>query len=238
MKGVDLAARYAFSPNRRGYCGTNSFHRIMRSYIRKKAGLAVLRRHLRRFNAHYAYLSLIARENTCGPFDPAVVNSFWIGNGLLENVNHASLHDFIKNELFPKETPRAKKLAKNLPEGILPHHSFNALYINFLSNRVEKSVKNYDLCCVTPAEIISVSGKNALVKRWAIGWEHGYIMKPKIDCVCLEQDGIRLIGKVKKNDTVSVHWDLAVARLGPKDCSALKKYTQINIDAVNALLRR
>jgi len=108
MNGVELAARYAFAPNCHGYCGTPSFSRVLKS-----GNTEAMENELKKFRAHYAYLTLIARANALEPFDKKAVEAFWIGNRLLESVSTQSLRRFIARDLHApkncaKTFPRAR----------------------------------------------------------------------------------------------------------------------------------
>jgi hypothetical protein len=229
--GVGLAARYAFPPNRLRYCGQPAFISALRSGRRRE-----LERELKKFTAHYGYLCLIAAENGLEPFDMRVVRAFWTGNSLLENVSTAALRRFIVRMI--KDRARAGKLVENLPPGALPHHSFNPLYLNFVTEKVARSVRNYDSCCVSWGRVLGLRGKSATVLRNRIARESGrFVLRQKADAVALEKCGIRLVGPLKKGDVVSVHWGVAIERLGPAQSAALERYTRKNLDAINSTLK-
>jgi len=234
MDGAELASNYAFPPNRRGYCGSGGFAGTLRKHLAGKSTVAALKSGLKRFSAHYAYLSLIARENGIGPFDEGVVRAFWIGNRLLESVRPAALRSFIAMDLMGgKQASRAKRLCELLPEGILPHHSFNVLYINFVSNAVPRSISNFDSCCITWGEVLSVSENSIGLLRHSIGYDDGFVIVRKKSKVALGRDGVRFLGDVSKGDSVSVHWGMAIERLSRKDERLLEEYTLKNIRAIN-----
>jgi hypothetical protein len=225
--GAELAARYAFPPNNLRYCGRPTFKKALQSGSTRE-----LERELKKFTAHYGYLRLIASENGLEPFDVRVVRAFWTGNLLLENVSAASLRRFIFRII--KNRSRARKLAESLPEGALPHHSFNPLYVNFVTGKVERSVRNYDSCCVTWGKVLHVRGTSATVRRQSIARKSGrFVLRPAVSVVALEKGGIRLVGPLKKGDVVSVHWGIVIERLTSVRLAALKMYTQKTLDAVN-----
>ncbi|VVB65947.1 Uncharacterised protein [Candidatus Gugararchaeum adminiculabundum] len=234
MNGITLASHYAFPPNEKGYCGKESFSKILR-----EADAAQIQEELKKFKAHYAYLSLIARENGKKPFDYEVVEAFWIGNGLLEKVSHEALKTFIEKELFAgkkEQEERAKKLAAELPGGMLPHHSFNALYINFVTDAAEKTVENFDACCVTVAEVreIARNGKTARVIRNAVVLgKNGakFAFEKKEETIELEKNGFKFVEGVSRGDLISVHWGMAMQKLTREQADAIEKYTKINMDA-------
>lgn len=219
-----IAAKYSFTPNSLGYCGTPSFVSLLQSGDREK-----IASELRKFHPHYAYLSLIARENGRRPFDEDVVRAFWIGNELLENVSHDSLKRFIARELLPGQE-RAKRLSEGLPEGLLPHHSFNSLYINFVTDKVDKTIRNFDSCCVLPGKVLSVRGNGLQVERDCI--EDGPSMGKKKESVSLELNGTRFIDAVREGDLVSVHWGMAIELLSPDQADSIFRYTKRNADIV------
>jgi hydrogenase maturation factor len=220
-----IAAKYSFTPNSLGYCGTSSFVSLIRSGNREKTI-----EELKKFHPYYAYLRLIARENNREPFDEDVVRAFWTGNGLLENVSHESLKTFILEELFPKGHPRAGKLSSGLPHGLVPHHSFNSLYINFVTDKVEKSIRNFDSCCVLPGKVLSVSGDSISVERHCI--EQGPSIGKKREDVLLELNGVRFLERVEEGDLVSVHWGMAIERLTKEQEDSIIKYTSRNAGAL------
>ncbi len=239
MNGAAFTARYAFPPNDKGYCGRPSFSAALRSYLDGVAGHSVLEREIRGFPVHYAYLKLIARESGLEPFDEKVVRAFWIGNGLLEAVRRPALERFIRMDLFGgKETARVRKLCKGIPEGALPHHSFNVLYVNFVTDAVERSVRNFDSCCVTSGRVDSINGKKAVLSRDSLGWDGGFVVRRKRSSADLERSGVNLAGRLSAGDIVSVHWGMAVMKLDERSAASLWKYNRINMEAINGSVRR
>ncbi|MCI0504129.1 DUF6390 family protein [Candidatus Micrarchaeota archaeon] len=234
MEGAELASLYAFPPNLRGYCGTCGFIRTLKGFRSGQAGTDALASGLKRFPAHYSYLSLIARESGLGPFDMEVVRAFWTGNQLLEAVRPIRLRRFIRRDLLGgKQALRARRMCELLPEGILPHHSFNVLYVNFVSNAVPRTIRNFDSCCITWGNVLSVSPGSLSVMRNSISYDCGFTIMRKKSKVALERDGLRFLDEVKKGDVVSVHWGMAVEKLSRKNERLLEEYTLKNIRAIN-----
>ncbi len=235
MDGTLLAAMYAYPPNRLGYCGRAPFRKALSESLRRGRATPGLRAELGRFHAHGAYLSLIAERTGLEPFDMRVVRAFWTGSPLLERVGREDLGAFIAHSLFKgRQRGRAGRLGANLPAGAVPHHSFNALYVNFVNPDVGGSIGNIDSCCVTAARIASVSGRRALAEREAIVRAKGGYGLAKRRCfIDLERGGMRFLGRPKPGDTVSVHWGMAIERLKRRDASALRRYTLKNIRAVS-----
>jgi len=85
--GAIIFARYAFMPNKLGYCGSDD-NRTLFDYCAARhtdPGLVFL---LQKFEAAYPYLKLIAGSNNIAdPFDARVVEAYWLGNELLDRVD-------------------------------------------------------------------------------------------------------------------------------------------------------
>src|SRR3954449_12379548 len=93
LAGALRFIHYAFMPNRLQYCGGDDNHTLLDYGTAQvvDGGLTPL---LRRFTGAVPYLQLIARANgITDPFDSRVVEAYWIGNGLLEQVEARQLYD-------------------------------------------------------------------------------------------------------------------------------------------------
>jgi hypothetical protein len=94
MDGLELAARFSASPNSLCYCGKKTFFKAFMQYLKNKQ-TKNLENEMKKFKAHYEYLKLISSENNLPLFDKKVVEAFWIGNELLENVRKESIAKMI-----------------------------------------------------------------------------------------------------------------------------------------------
>lgn len=238
MDGTFLSGCYAFPPNNHGYCGRASFAKVLLGCLNNGKPKKTLESELKKFKVQHSYLSLIARENNLKPFDHEVVSAFWIGNSLLENVSYKALQNFISTSLFPKNSSRGKSLAKNLPKGLVPHHSFNSLYVNFVTEKVNRSITNFDSCCITSGKILSISGEKATLSRFSISKQDGFKINKKISAIDLMRSGVQLVPQPQIGDILAVHWGMAVDKLSQKNENLLLKYTKKNINALNASFRK
>ncbi len=242
IPGAVLAALYAYPPNRHGYCGKKSFSATLKRYIhgeRDASTVRELERALKDFHTHYAYLKLISRENDREPFDLDVVRAFWIGNHLLDNISSDALRRFLSKDLLAgKNRKRIDALRENLPEGMVPHHSFNSLYVNFVTDKVERRIENYDSCCVTFGRVVVSSLNRPLVNRYSITRAHpnqpALILRQKSERLHLEPADVRLVQeRLRPRDIVTVHWGQIVQKIGAHDLHMLLKYTRMNMEAIN-----
>ena len=93
LDGMVRFIRYGFMPNRLRYCGGDE-NRLLFDHAVEQVVDGGLQSHLQKFTGALPYLQLIARANGIGdPFDPRVVDAYWIGNGLLDHVEVRQLYD-------------------------------------------------------------------------------------------------------------------------------------------------
>lgn len=235
MDGTELSARFALPPNSRSYCGKPSFRRAFAAFLADKsaANRMALGRELSKFTAHYAYLRLIAAANRLPPFDKKVAEALWIGNGLLEKVRIGDLRKIILQQfcgkgMLPKF--RAKRLARSLPGGFAPHHSFHVLYLHTISGAIRSSLENADSCRVSWGKVIRAGSGFVEVATQRLVRENGsLVLAPcnkrwKTTCA-----GMALLDKPKAGDVVASHWGIAVMELTPAQARRLQRCTLRNI---------
>ncbi len=133
----------------------------MKNFAKKKNAL-------KKFKGNYLYLKTIARANGKKPFDRGVVEAFWIGNPLLRKVNDRTIRKLILKDLCKAgmDKIRAKQKVNNLPKGIFLHHSFNSLYLEFVGNKVKRTISNYDKCRIGWGEVLCVGKERVQEKDW------------------------------------------------------------------------
>ncbi len=230
-EGVLLASKYAFSPNHLKYCGTESFCKTLETF-----NPDLLASELSNFPVHYGYLDLIAKSNSLNPFDLDVVRAFWTGNSLLENVSAQDIKTFLS--VLLKDNPqKAHFLSNNLPPGILVHHNFNALYVNFVTQKVPKTMENFDNCSVTSGRVLAVDKNCATVKRnrLALSKNGDYVIEESKETIDLVRDGFSFVdpSSLSEGDFISIHWKMAVEILDHSTLKNLEKYTKKNLVALN-----
>src|SRR6185369_12514579 len=102
--------RYAFMPNRLRYCGGDD-NRTLFEYGIENAIDGGLDPLLRRFTGALPYLQLIARASgLADPFDPRVVEAYWIGNQLLDNVEVRQLYEDLRERFGKQLSGRTREL--------------------------------------------------------------------------------------------------------------------------------
>jgi hypothetical protein len=244
MDPLELSARFALPPNSRRYCGKRTFAKALSAFLwaRSPSSRKLLESELKKFKAHYSYLSLIARANNLSPFSPGVSEALWLGNKLLDKVRNRDLQKLIAQDfngpslLAPK---KARAIASLIPARALPHHSFHPLFIGSITGVVRRSLPVADSCRPSWGKVVSANGQSALLKSQTLVRKAGtLILIPSLRKVKLSCAGIQLISSPKKGDLLATHWGIATMKLTRMQAKSLEKYTKLNLLAANTLGKR
>ena len=177
----------------------------------------------------YPYIELIAKANSLELFDPQVIEAYWLGNSLLENVPFNEVQKTILS--FQRHgLPRriAEEKAAKLPDGMLPHHSLHVLYINFISPKVKPIVQNLSNCLVQWAVVLGETKKGIKVKGIELLSEAGELkLKEKEKAI---QNPFNL--SLNKKDAVSVHWGSAIELISKDQFRNLQRCTIKNLQTL------
>src|SRR3989338_10040062 len=160
MDGVLGWGGYSFASNYYKYGGPDA-NRSIAAYLKEGVSDPGLSVYLSEFAVLYPYLKLIAEENgIADPFDPRVVEAYWIGNTLLEHIGmksfaqHLLYEQHLKKRLPPK---KLKWVIEKVPRGAKLHHSFHvfSIFTRTGHRAVEHTIDTMDNCRISWGQIIS-----------------------------------------------------------------------------------
>jgi len=239
IDGTIKFARYAFMPNKLGYCGGDD-NRTLFEYCAAKhtdLGLVVI---LQKFEAAYPYLKLIASSNHIpDPFDARVVEAYWLGNELLEQVELAQFYNSLRDRF-------AKRLdAKNLgyllskpPLGARPFHNFHVFDVHSRVGTLDHSMDTMESCRIGWGKAKEIGTTDFVVEYQPLVLEHGKLKlgEPREKRVLRQIDGTGFISNCQAGDFISFHWDWACEILSLRQVQNLEKYTRYHLELANQTL--
>lgn len=231
--------RYAFMPNRLQYCGGDD-NATLFGYAaegRVDAGLPPL---LGKFIGALPYLRLIAEANDIAdPFDERVVEAYWLGNELLEQVEVRQLHDALLARFGGQLQGRTRHwvLAK-APAGARPHHSFHVLDVHRHVGELESTLATMDACRISWGQVRQVRPGELLVERQPLVLRCGKLDlgPPQVESVLAAAWGHTLLGDAAPGAWVSIHWGWACEVLAPPQLSSLRHYTLLHLGLASQTL--
>ncbi len=226
--GLLLFARYAFMPNRLGYCG-GDVHGVFEACAAGETSPEV-RMWGEQFEGAYPYLKLIASANgIADPFDVRVVEAYWVGNGLLEKASLAPLYSSLRERFASRVSAKNLELILGqVPRGAQPFHAFHVLDVCRRTGALAENLQTLDSCRISWGRVQDVLGTSIAVEVAPIVFENGELVlgKPQTRTVTRQVRGRGFVDTVHTGDWVSVHWNWACDVLSPGQCRQLEQHTR------------
>jgi hypothetical protein len=240
--GPVLFARYAYPPNALGYCGPADSAALLGAAAdgTDLAELAALAAH---FEGAWPYLQLIAACNGIGnPLDRRVVEAYWVGNALLEQVPPGLLVASLRDRFEAPTRGDFEAIAAAVPLGALAHHSFHVFgvypWLGLLRAGMEGApLTVLDRCRIRWGTVTSVD-RDVVTVRSRVLAVHGTTVElgeSRLEQARTSVNGVGMVHGLAPGDTVSLHWDWVCDRLTPDAARRLRRYTARTMRAVNAL---
>lgn len=240
MDGVLRCSRYAFGPNRLHFCGPDANREIW-DYLNEGFTDFGLQKLLRGFETLYPYLDRIARSNHIeDPFDPRVVEAYWIGNDLLNKVDTSTLHRYFIDDLrlkdkLPLNTFRT--LEERIGKGILPNHTYHVLTVPKKMGHTEMlfNLEQIDACRISWGKVVSVSGPNITVLYEPLVAENGTLRlgTPTEKKIIRRLEADYDFDLLQPGQFVTLHWDIPCEVLTEDIVRKLRYHTKEAIRIAN-----
>ena len=237
-------ARYAFGPNRLGYCGPEAPKELFEQATGGGSD-AALRNLARDFEGAWPYLELIAGANGIeDPLDSRVVDAYWIGNELVDAVTPAGLGRSLEVRFKPRLRADGWRWMAAAPEaGALPVHAFHVLDVFpkvglLRSGELDGVLRIMDSCRIRWGRVLERDGDWLVVSAVPLELAGGKLQigPARPERIRAWWDGASFLDTAAPGDTVSIHWDWACERLDPDRLSRLMAYTRREIRVANQSL--
>lgn len=239
--GPLMFVRYAYPPNALGYCGPADF-----AAFREYAVAGVVDRGLvqlaQAFAGAWPYLELIAAG--CGipdPLDRRVVEAYWVGNALLDQVPVTEIGDSMQDRFRHRTGSNFPFLAEGVLAGGVPHHSFAVFCVypwtGLLSDdrKAKHALMVLDRCRIRWGKVTAVQGDQATVEYRPLCWDGRLLTLGELatETARLALDGSAITDGIGPGDWVALHWDWICDRLTQRQLRALRDFTVRHLDLVN-----
>ncbi len=239
--GMLLASRYAYPPNSLSLCGPEKQTDLAwySGNLTVDLGTKEL---LEQFGTLYPYLKLIAAENNRkDPFDPEVVEAYWIGNALLKNVGLSPFMKHLTDDLqLAKKVPKKTLLsiAQHIDTGGLPFHNFHVLAIYRRTGNIPDvhTIRTMDACIINFGKVLNKTEETLTVLTKPIISTNGILLWGKPIRRHLSTQGVhdRLAADIKPGDWISYHWGQFCESLSPRKLRNLKQYMTSTLSVLNS----
>ena len=234
-------ARYAFGPNRLGYCGPDEAGELFQQATLGR-DLARLRELAGQFEGAYPYLRLIALGNgIADPLDAGVVQAYWLGSALLGNVRPRDFGRSLEERFRPRLRGDAWRWLGGKPEaGAVPNHAFHVLDVFpkvglMRTGDVDNALAVMDSCRVRWGRVLERDGDALVVSAVPLEMVDGKLRlgAPRVERIRGWVDGAGFVEDATPGDVVSIHWDWACERLDATRLAALQGSTVAELELAN-----
>ncbi len=233
-----MFARYAYPPNERGYCGPAD-HLELREYRDSGVVDARLIQLARSFEGPFPYLQALAhRAGLDDPFDLRVVEAYWVGNELLDDLPVQDFGNAVEQRFRPRLGSRWSAMAESIQGGVA-HHSYHVFvtypWVGLLveSGRSEGPLEILDRCRIRWGRVETVSAGMAVVRSQPLTWDGRRLAlgEPAAEEAQVPIDGGDL--HLASGDWVSLHWNWICDRLTERQRSHLARFSNRQLAWVN-----
>jgi len=219
-------------PNHLTFCGPDKNKDLFHYCQSQKADQGLIQI-LEEFQTLYPYLKVIARHNQIkDPFSEKVVEAYWIGNSLLENITKSEFYNYLVGKFKVK-----KKLSEQISLGAKAHHNFHVLNIwKQIDNIDSIQILNVmDLCRISWGQVKKSKKSSLEIKSQPLIFNGNKLDlgQPVLQKINYKIKDESFIKKPKRGDWVSTHWGFACEILTNQQVNNLKKYTLESIQLAN-----
>lgn len=240
MDGILRCSRYAFGPNRLHLCGPDANREIW-DYVNAGFTDFGLQKLLTGFEALYPYLRHIARENRItDPFDPRVVEAYWIGNDLLSHIEKRALYTHLSDALRLKDklTPTAyRALEERIGLGILPNHNYHVLDVPKKMGHADVIADTpfMDACRISWGTVRAVDGPFITVLYEPLVQHDDQLIlgSPVEKRITRSLAADYDIDMLQPGHTITMHWDVPCELIDEKTLAQLRAHTARAVKIAN-----
>jgi len=238
LPGPLLFVRYAYPPNRLGYCGPPD------SLAFREYGVAgVVDQGLvqlaQAFHGAWPYLELIAGGTGIrDPLDRRVVEAYWVGSPLLDTIPLAHIAQSMEDRFRPRVGAQFGRLAEGVLEGGVPHHSFHVFgvypWVGLLGDdrKADRALTVLDKCRIRWGRVTAVAGDRVTVRSRPLVWD-GRLLTLGEPVTETAESSVADAAGLAVGDWVSLHWHWVCDKLSEPQLRALHWYTHRHLDLVN-----
>ena len=240
LRGLQLFAKYAYPPNELGYCGPAD-SRALFDYGTSGVVDLGLTEIARGFPGPWPYLTLMA--GTAGiddPFDVRLVEAYWIGNDLLDQVPTTDFGRMVETYFRPRAGRRYSMLAEAVPVGALANHSFHVFgvypWVGLLrSGRAAEPLHQLDRCRIRWGQVVALHGDEVAVRFQPLAFDGTNLRlgPAEVETVTRAVGGQAFLADLVPGDWVSMHWHWVCDRLDARQLANLRRVTAHQLAITN-----
>lgn len=235
--GAEMFARYAYAPNRLGYCGPPDAAALRDGSDDQVRAVA------RRFTGAWPYLRVMARmTGIADPLDRRLVESYWLGGGVGAALDPGEFTAELLALLGPVTGGYWTHLTPQLAEEAAANHCFHVFGVypwsRLLRHGNGHPLHVLDSCRITWGTIFDRSGAEVALRCRTLDWdgERLALRTETVRTLAIRVDGYAALPDVAVGEQVAVHWGRLCGRLDDAQARALEAATLRQLEVTNRRL--
>ncbi|MEU7629243.1 DUF6390 family protein [Nocardia sp. NPDC049220] len=234
--GAEMFARYAYAPNRLGYCGPPDAAALRDGSDDQVRAVA------RRFTGAWPYLRVMATmTGIADPLDRRLVESYWLGGGIGADLDPAEFTAELLALLGPAAGGYWTHLGPELADEAAANHCFHVFGVYPWSRLVRQAnghpVQVLDNCRITWGTVLGRTDTEIALRCRVLGWDGQRLVlsAETVRSVPVGMDGYPTV-PVSVGEQVAVHWGRLCGRLDDAQVRALAASTERQLEVTNQRL--
>lgn len=223
---LQLECRFSLPPNSLGYCGKNTAAAKFKKCL-TTGNCRRVKAEVRHFIVLYPYLKTLAQISGLPVFSYQVIESYWLGNELLNQTKPEHYNLLLKNFLRQGvPTSFVDELKENRPPVFIPNHLFQVLFVGVgkASGAVPFNLESINHCMIRWGRVEKIGRNNATVNLNSLEKAGRFYRLTKLrEVISFSND---LTPQLKTGDTVSVHWQQINKILTAEEVKKLSFWTK------------
>jgi hypothetical protein len=216
-----------------GYCGpsdTGLTEGLVS--VEASAGLAQV---IQQFEGAWPYLELIGGCTGRDPLDAKVVEAYWIGNELLDQIDMLVWGNSVDERFRSRAGGSWSALNSGIVEG-RPNHAFHVFcvypWVGLLrSGYADHALEVIDRCRIRWGQVVETDGSQVAVESQPLVWDGHSLSLGKLRRELVRQPVFE--SQCRVGDTVALHWDYVCETLDRRQLVNLTQQTSAHIQLVN-----
>ncbi|MGW6696209.1 DUF6390 family protein [Nocardia sp. NPDC055049] len=231
-----MFARYAYAPNRLGYCGPADARAL------HNGSAADIRALARQFSGAWPYLRAMSRlTGIADPLDARLVESYWLGGGIGADLDAGAFTTELLAIIAPMAGHYWSYLNADLAEEAAANHGFHVFgvypWTRLLGRGAdEHPIRILDSCRITWGTVVAREGGAASVRCRRLVSDGPLLRLSGPALWRAEVDDDHLATEVAVGDQVAVHWGRVCGRLDSDQTQALATSTARQLRVTNRRL--
>jgi len=231
-RGAWMFARYAYAPNKLGYCGPPDA-------VTMAGSEGDVRAVARRFSGAWPYLRVMARMTGIeDPLDHRLVESYWLGGGVGARLSGSEFGAELLAVIGPQAGHYWTHLTPELLAEASGDHCFHVFGVypwsRLLGSGAAEPLRVLDSCRIRWGTVLSREGDRVEVLSRRLTWDGARLGLGKDSVETVE--GLGFLPDVTPGDRVALHWDWLTDRLRADQAETLEASTLRQLEATNRRL--